>query len=99
MTDKKIIAEMARRQVLPVFTLADVAEMVGGVSKRTISRYLYSSRTGGRYADRPFPEPDGRVGGSPIWLLSRFDELQEWHLGRKGRGVDGGKPSHKASGA
>lgn len=77
----------------PFFDLADVGRIIG-VSARTISRYMSWSKDGGRYANRPFPKPDDHAGRSPIWFRSRFDEIWDWHKGRPGRGVGGGRPSH-----
>lgn len=79
----------------PFFDLKDVGRIIG-VSARTVSRYMAWSKEGGRYASRPFPKPDDRAGGrSPVWLRSRYDEILDWHTGRPGRGVGGGKPSHR----
>ena len=77
----------------PIFDLDEVGQILG-VTGRTISRYLSSSTNGGRYSERPFPAPDGRVGKSPFWLRSRFDEIWDWHKGRPGRGAGGGRPAH-----
>lgn len=77
-----------------IFDLNDVGEILG-VSGRTISRYMAWSREGGRYAAHPFPPPDDHAGRSPIWMKSRFDEIWDWHKARPGRGVGGGRGSHK----
>lgn len=72
---------------------------------KTISEHLYQSqplvggRTGnevkGKYADDPFPAPDGRQGKAPWWLLERQPEIEAWferHPRRsKGDGI-GGRP-------
>lgn len=77
----------------PIFGLDDVGKILG-VTGRTVSKYLSSSQNGGRYADHQFPKPDGRMGKSPYWLKSRFDEIWDWHRARRGQGVGGGRPSH-----
>lgn len=79
--------------------IADVAALLGeGVKPKTVSQYLAESRTGlgrdgkrkGRYADHPFPEPDGRVGRAPWWRLERRAEILAWAAERPGQGAGGG---------
>jgi hypothetical protein len=70
-----------------------------GVSVKSISQYLTESREGGRYADHPFPKPDGRIGRGPWWNKKRKAEFLKWQEARPGRGVGGGRPSHKPKSA
>ncbi len=80
----------------------DVAELLGPTIKaRTVSTYLYESRPlvgagdnqrRGRYADHPFPEPDGYHGKAPWWRIERKAEIVEWKESRPGQGVGGGRP-------
>jgi hypothetical protein len=85
----------------PVLTISEVAELLGsGVKPKTVSQYLLESRAEigktvkrkGRYADHPFPEPDGRIGRAPWWLPSRRTEILTWAAERPGQGVGGGRP-------
>lgn len=71
---------------------------------KTVSQHLYESRpevgTGsnrkaGRFADDPFPKPDGHLGKAPWWAKEREQEIRAW-FGRhprrmKGDGI-GGRP-------
>lgn len=93
----------------PFFTRDDVAAVgadVQGaqVQPRTISQHLYESRAEvgrggnrrrGKFADDPFPPPDGYLGKAPWWDRSREPEIRAW-FGRhprrsKGDGI-GGRP-------
>jgi hypothetical protein len=58
----------------------------------SVCKYLTESKGTGRYANYPFPAPDGRVGGSPYWLAERIPEIEAWARGRVGRGNGGGRP-------
>lgn len=71
------------------YTYEDLAALLG-LSVKTLRQYAHESKPGGRYANHPFPQRDGKIGKSPIWLLSRLDEILEWHATRPGRGVGGG---------
>lgn len=71
-------------------TTADLATMLG-VKPATIRRY----RAGARYADHPFPAPDGYLGIAPYWNAERDDEIREWAATRPGQGASGGQPAHK----
>lgn len=83
---------------LPVLTIRDVAKLLGPTtSPATVSKYLAESRPGPRadgkprrYADHPFPPPDGRLGSAPWWKPSRADEIKTWAATRPGRGAGGG---------
>lgn len=68
-----------------VLDRAAVAALLG-ISPDSVTRYLQHSKTGGRYADRPFPLPDGRVGRGPWWSANRRSELVEWANSRPGQG-------------
>lgn len=69
-----------------------------GVQPKTVSQYLLESRGEGRYADHPFPTPDGRIGGGPYWLRKREREIRRWAADRPGQGVGGGRPRKPISG-
>jgi hypothetical protein len=75
----------------PVLDTAAVARLLG-VQPKTVSQYLVESKGEGRYADRPFPPPHGRVGGRPYWLPDQADAIRAWAAGRPGQGVGGGRP-------
>jgi hypothetical protein len=79
---------------LDILDRAAVARLIG-VEPETISNYLNQSKPGGRYADHPFPEPDGYVGRSPGWRPERANEIRAWADGRPGQGVGGGQPAHR----
>jgi hypothetical protein len=86
----------------PVLGIADVADFLG-VTPATISQYLSESRPlvgsinrKGRYADHPFPEPNGRIGNSPWWSNDRAEEIQAWAASRPGQGAGGGRPRKSA---
>jgi hypothetical protein len=64
---------------------AAVAALLG-LEPDTISRYLHHSRAGGRYADHPFPAPDGHVGRGPWWSANRRGDLLAWNAERLGQG-------------
>lgn len=57
------------------------------LSSKSVSQYLVESRPGGRYADRPFPRPAGRVGQWPYWLPEQETEIRAWAEGRLGAGA------------
>ncbi|MFI7629399.1 hypothetical protein [Microbispora rosea] len=61
-----------------------------GVSRHAVhkwrSRYPGSS-------ERPFPEPDVEVDGTPGWRPDRLAEIIEWRNGLPGRGAGGGRPT------
>lgn len=71
-------------------TTADLANLLG-VKPATIRRY----RAGSRYAEHPFPAPDGYLGIAPYWTAGRDAEILEWAATRVGKGVGGGQPAHK----
>lgn len=77
-----------------VLYTADVAELLG-VKAATIRHYRADSLPGGRYADHPFPQPDGKVGSLVYWEQVREQELREWAAKRPGKGAGGGRPAHK----
>lgn len=66
---------------------ADLAQMLG-VKPATIRRY----RVADRYADHPFPAPDGHIGIGPYWSAHRDQEILDWAAARVGKGVGGGRP-------
>lgn len=72
---------------------ADLADLLG-VKPATIRRY----RAGTRYADHPFPEPDGHIGIAPYWNADRDEEIRKWAETRVGMGAGGGQPAHKPKG-
>ncbi|MDQ0363408.1 hypothetical protein [Catenuloplanes indicus] len=85
----------------PFLNRDDVAA-IGGVEPKTISQHLYESQVeigadkrDGKFADDPFPIPDGRAGRAPWWYLERRDEIASWFerhpRRRKGDGI-GGRP-------
>lgn len=71
---------------LPILDRSAVAELLG-VAPKTISQFLVESKPGGRYAEHPFPAPDGRIGRGPYWLATRRKVIVEWDESRPGRGV------------
>jgi hypothetical protein len=77
-----------------VLTTADVASLLG-VKPATIRHYRADSLPGGRYADHPFPAPNGKVGPLVYWNLDREQEIRDWAASRPGSGVGGGRPAHK----
>lgn len=77
-------------------TTADIAELLS-VKAATIRHYRAVSAPGGRYADNPFPEPDGHLGNIPYWLTSSDDKIRAWAAARPGKGVGGGRPSRITS--
>jgi hypothetical protein len=72
-----------------VLSLADVGEILG-LTADTVGRYRRESQGKGRYANHPFPLPDGYVGNSPYWLPERATEISNWSVTRIGRGIGGG---------
>lgn len=74
------------KQPVSVLDIEDVGALLD-ISPATVrsnlrdSRQATETRTGkpGRYADRPFPKPDGRVGGNLWWATGREAELKDWH--------------------
>lgn len=75
-------------------TMAGIAELLG-VKAATIRHYRAVSAPGGRYADHPFPEPDGHLSNVPYWLVTSDDKIRAWAAGRPGKGKGGGKPAHR----
>lgn len=71
------------------YTYADLAPLLG-LTEKTLRAYVHESKPGQRYAAHPFPERDGKIGKSPIWLAGRLDEILEWSATRPGRGHGGG---------
>lgn len=70
---------MARRQM----SRADVAEYLR-VKPDTITRYLSEDRR----EIHNFPEPDGKIGGSPYWWSTT---IEKWEKRRPGAGTGGGR--------
>lgn len=68
---------------------AEIAKLLD-VLPRTVLQYRIESKAGGRYANHPFPEPDGYQGRSPCWAIGRTIEIREWDRTRVGRGKGGG---------
>jgi hypothetical protein len=64
--------------------------VVFGWSVATVTKYRNKN---GRYADHPFPEPDGYISGAPYWFGNRMDEVERWNLARPGQGAGGGRRS------
>lgn len=56
------------------------------VAPSTITRYRSASHPGGIYEQHPFPEPDGYIGGRPIWRAERAAEIEAWEAARPGGG-------------
>lgn len=81
------------RSVEAVLTTADVASLLG-VKAATIRHYRADSLPGGRYAEHPFPKPDGKIGPLAYWNLGRERELLDWSAMRAGKGAGGGRPAH-----
>jgi hypothetical protein len=77
-------------------TTADLAAMLG-VKAATIRHYRADSRPRGRYAQHPFPQPDGHLGKTPYWDPGRDDEIRAWAATRPGQGVGGGRPAHRGA--
>jgi len=73
-------------------TMADVAVMLG-VKTATIRHYRAVSAPGGRYANHPFPEPDGHLGNVPYWFVTSDNKILAWAAGRPGQGAGGGRPA------
>jgi len=79
-----------------VLTIADVADLLGEhIKQKTVSTYLTESREivgrgdkarRGRYADHPFPAPNGYYGRAPWWAIERAEEIREWARTRPGQG-------------
>lgn len=80
------------------------AEVQGApLQPKTISQHMYESRPEvgrdaprpGKFADDPFPAPDGYLGKAPWWDKGREQEIRGWferHPRRvKGDGI-GGRP-------
>lgn len=61
-----------------------------GVSRETITKYVTPERIA-RYG---FPEPDGRIGGSPWWWSTSIDA---WQANRPGKGAGAGRPRKDAA--
>jgi hypothetical protein len=93
----------------PFMNREDVARLLGpDIKGKTVSTYLYESqpeigkpdatgkRRRGRYADHPFPRPNGYNGKIPWWGLDRADEIREWAATRPGQGAGGGRPPRNA---
>lgn len=76
---------------MPVYDRSAVARLLG-VQPKTISQYLSESKGDGRYADNPFPEPNGHIGRGPYWRLERKEEILKWAESRPGQGAGGGRP-------
>jgi len=77
-----------------VLYTADVAELLG-VKPATLRHYRADSLPGGRYADHPFPQPDGKVGSLVYWNTDREQEIRNWAATRLGKGAGGGRPARK----
>lgn len=83
------VRQVASRDVADeILERSDVAAIVG-VAPATITRYLNWSLPGGQYASKPFPAPDGRVGGRPFWWTSSVPAIRTWMADRPGRGTHG----------
>lgn len=79
-TEQRPTEAEIRRALAEVMSLADIdAEM--GWSPGTARK--------GRGKPHGLPEPDARVGGSPVWFRSTFEA---WRAARPGRGAGGGRP-------
>lgn len=65
------------------------------IKPKSVSQYLTDSKPGGRYANHPFPAPDGYVGRGPWWRREREAEIREWERARPGQGAGGGRPRTK----
>ncbi|WP_036407419.1 hypothetical protein [Microbispora rosea] len=61
-----------------------------GVSRHAVHKWR-SRYPGG--SERPFPEPDVEVDGTPGWRPDRLAEIIEWRNGLPGRGAGGGRPT------
>jgi len=81
---------------MPVLDRSAVATILG-VRPKTISQYLVESRGEGRYADHPFPQPDGYIGRGPWWHLGREKDIRTWAAARPGQGAGGGRPRKSAN--
>ena len=86
---------MADRTDRLFLTNVDVAEL-GGVDPKSVSRARQRSKPGQRYADDPFPEPDGRHGQWPWWKLDREQEIRDWFARHQDRTGVGGRPRKSA---
>lgn len=75
-----------------IMTREQVGELID-VSGETIKAYQKQSTTGGRYASRKFPEPDGYFGREPYWFTTRADEIRAWSAGRERPGIGGRRRS------
>lgn len=78
-------------------TTADVARLLG-VKPATIRHYRADSLPGGRYAEHPFPAPDGKLGAAPYWRAERDEEIRKWAADRPGQGAGGGRPVRRQAG-
>jgi hypothetical protein len=77
--------------------IADVAALLGpNIKSKTVSTYLYESQAQigrgerqrrGRYADHPFPAPNGHEGKAPWWRIERQAEILAWAASRPGQGA------------
>jgi hypothetical protein len=84
------------RAVVKILNDARALEDKRPLKSKTISQFLVESKAGGRYAEHPFPPPDGRVGKSPVWKRGREQEFVTWDEGRVGQGRGGGRPRKPA---
>ena len=70
----------------------EVGKLIGaGVTAETVKIYQKESKPGGRYANHPFPAPDGYFGRTPFWFASSAEKIRAWDAGRARPGV-GGRP-------
>jgi hypothetical protein len=76
--------------------LTSVGELLG-ISSRSVTQYRSDSNAGRRYAEHPFPEPDGYSGRSPYWHPTRKLEILRWAQQRPGQGAGGGRPAQGLS--
>jgi hypothetical protein len=94
----------------PFLNRDDVAA-IGGVQPKTVSQHLYESRpevsrvkgapkVPGKFADDPFPAPNGYLGKAPWWDKSREPEIRAWFERHPRRAVGdgiGGRPRKSRS--
>jgi len=79
-------ATTIRRALAELLTLEDIADTMG-----------WSPATAAKYRQRGveqhgLPEPDATIGRTPVWFAAT---LEQWRVGRPGRGVGGGQPAHR----
>lgn len=69
-----------RRALAELLSPGDIDELMG---------WARGSATKSRLRPHGLPEPDARIGSTPVWFRSTFER---WRAGRPGQGAGGGRP-------